>query len=355
MIICSLSFFNIINYNIKIAINMRSELMNAAIKTKQLTEGAIMAVITAVLTLLGTFIPLINTLTVMVITAPIIFVVVRNNVTTGVLSSVVAAFLVGIIAGPITALFFYIQFMFLGLAYGYLFNKKASVAKILSIGTIISVLGTIIVFLLVMAIGQISFEEQKQVFDETMERTIIQYEESGLFNELESQGYSKEEIRTMLDDMIVFITNIIPTIIVIASALTAILNFIFARLLLKKFKYKVPAFPKFTDWRLPWNFIWGFIIAWAVLLFGDLINNPTILIIGQNVIIAYAVAFFITGLSTMAFVFKNAQISPIARVAFVFLIFFLFQSIVIITAFIGLIDMVLDTRKKIAQRKEGKK
>ena len=106
---------------------------------------------------------------------------------------------------------------------------------------------------------------------------------------------------------------------------------------------------------MPWHFIWGFIVAWAVLLFGDMINNQWVLVIGQNVLIAYGAAFFIMGLSTMAYIFKNAEISPFARVVFVFFIFFLFQSIVVITAFLGLIDMLLDTRKKIAQRKEVKK
>ena len=85
--------------------------MSSIYKTRQLTEGAIMAVITAIAALLGTFIPLLNALTVMVITAPIIFVIVRNNLSTGVLSSIVAAFLVGIIAGPIASIFFYIQFI----------------------------------------------------------------------------------------------------------------------------------------------------------------------------------------------------------------------------------------------------
>jgi uncharacterized protein YybS (DUF2232 family) len=329
--------------------------MSSIYKTRQLTEGAIMAVITAIVALLGTFIPLLNTLTVMVITAPIIFVIVRNNLSTGVLSSIVAAFLVGIIAGPIASIFFYIQFMFLAIVYGYLFRKESSVATFLSVGTVVSVTATILVFLLVMITGQISFEEQKEVFNEAMERTIIQYEESGVFDDLKNQGYSQEEIRTMLDGMIKFVINIIPTIIVIASALTAILNFVFSRLLLKKFNHKVPVFPKFTEWRMPWNFIWGFIVAWGVLLFGDVIDNPAVLIIGQNVLIAYGAAFFIMGLSTMAYIFKNAEISPIARIAFVFLIFFLFQSIVVITAFIGLLDLLLDTRKKIAERKEGKK
>jgi uncharacterized protein YybS (DUF2232 family) len=132
--------------------------MNTIYKTRQLTEGAIMAVITAVVALLGTFIPLINTLTVMVITAPIIFVIVRNNISTGVLSSIVAAFLVGVIAGPIASLFFYIQFMFLAIVYGYLFTKKSSVATFLTAGTVVSVTATILVFLLVMVTGQISFE-----------------------------------------------------------------------------------------------------------------------------------------------------------------------------------------------------
>lgn len=326
--------------------------MNSAYKTKQLTEGAMMAVLTALFTLIGTFIPLLNTLTVIIITSPIIFVIMRNNFSTGVLSSLVAGFLVTVIAGPLTGLFFYIQFMFLALAYGYLIKKEASVARILSVGTIISTLATIVVILLVMISSQISLDDQKAVFNESMDRMITQYEEAGLFKDLEAQGMSKEEIRDLLATITKFITNIIPTLLIIASALTAILNYIFARFILKKFNYKMPAFPPFREWRIPWYYIWGFLAAWTILLLGDYIDNQWILVLGQNILIAYGAAFFVTGISLMAYTFKNMQISPVARVLFVFAIFMLFQNIVIITAIVGLLDTLFDVRQRIKKRKD---
>lgn len=329
--------------------------MNSAYKTKQLTDGAMMAVLTALFALLGTFIPLLNTLTVMVIASPTIFVIMRNNFSTGVLSSLVAAFLVTIIAGPLTGLFFYIQFMFLALAYGYLIKNQASVAKTLSIGTIISTGATILVILLVMMTSQISLEDQKIVFYDSMETMIDQFEEAGLFNDLERQGYSNEEIREMLNVMTKFITNVLPTMLVIASAVTAILNYVFARFLLKKFQYKLPSFPPFREWRIPWYYIWGFLAAWTILLMGDLIDNQWILVLGQNILIAYGAAFFVTGMAVMAYIFKNLQISPIARVFFVFAIFMLLRSIVVITAFIGLMDTLFDSRKKLSNRKDSVK
>lgn len=326
--------------------------MNSAYKTKQLTEGAMMAVLTAIFTLIGTFIPILNTLTVIIITSPIIFLIMRNNFSTGVLSSLVAAFLVTVIAGPLTGLFFYIQFMFLALAYGYLIKKEASVARILSIGTIISTLATLVVILLVMLTSQISIDEQKAVFNESMDRMITQYEEAGLFRDLEAQGMSKDEIRDLLATITKFITNIIPTLLIIASALTAILNYIFARFLLKKFHYKLPVFPPFREWRIPWYYIWGFLGAWTILLLGDYVENQWVMVLGQNILIAYGAAFFVTGLSIMAYTFKNLQISPVARVLFVLAIFFLFQNIVIITAMVGLLDTLFDIRQRIKKRKD---
>lgn len=311
-----------------------------------------MAVLTAIFTLIGTFIPILNTLTVIIITSPIIFLIMRNNFSTGVLSSLVSAFLVTVIAGPLTGLFFYIQFMFLALAYGYLIKKEASVARILSIGTIISTLATLVVILLVMLTSQISIDEQKAVFNESMDRMITQYEEAGLFRDLEAQGMSKDEIRDLLATITKFITNIIPTLLIIASALTAILNYIFARFLLKKFHYKLPVFPPFREWRIPWYYIWGFLGAWTILLLGDYVENQWVMVLGQNILIAYGAAFFVTGLSIMAYTFKNLQISPVARVLFVLAIFFLFQNIVIITAMVGLLDTLFDIRQRIKKRKD---
>ncbi len=313
-----------------------------------------MAVITAVFALIGTFVPLLNTFTFMVIATPIIFVIVRNNFSTGILSSLVAAFLVGIFAGPIIALFFYLQFMLLALVYGHLIKKESSVAKILSAGTVVSVVGTIIVFALIALTGQLNFAQQQEVFYETIDRTIEQYERTGMLSDLEEQGFTQEEIREMLDGVIRFIINIIPVLIVIASALTAILNFIFASMFLRKFQYKVPKFPKFSEWKLPWNSIWGFLGAWIILLLADVLNNSMLMVISQNILIAYGAAFFITGISTVAHIFKNAELSPLLRIAFVIIVVFMFQSIVVITAIIGLLDLLFDVRKRMMKRKEEK-
>ena len=324
-------------------------------KTRQLTEGAIMAVVTAIIALLGTFIPLLNLLTFMVVTTPIILVILRNRFSTGVMSSIVAAFLVGIFSGPFVALFFYIQFMFLALAYGYMIEKKDPVAKIISFGTLISVAGTVLVFLLVSVTGGLTIEQQKIIFNETVDRTIEQYEKNGMLRDLENQGYTQEEIREMLNGVVKFITGIIPTLVVIASALSALLNYLVASMLLRRFQYKPPAFPPFSEWRMPWQYIWGFLGAWVLLLLGDTLNNATMLLISQNVLIAYGAVFFVTGISTVAYIFKNVEISPVMRIAFVLLVFFMLQSIVVISAIVGLLDTLLDTRKKIAQRKgEGK-
>ena len=328
--------------------------MTSTFKTRQITEGAIMAVITAVFALIGTFIPLLNTFTFIVITTPVIFVIVRNNMSTGILASIVAAFLVTIFAGPIIAIFFYLQFMLMALAYGYLIKNKKSVALILTTGTVVSVIGTVIVFILIALTGQLNFAQQQEVFYETIDRTIEQYERTGLLSDLEEQGFTQEEIREMLDGVIAFIINIIPVLVVIASALTAILNFIFASFFLRKFQHTVPAFPKFSEWKLPWYSIWGFLGAWVLVLLGDVLEYNIIMILGQNVLIAYGAAFFITGISTVAYIFKNAELSPMLRIAFVIIVVFMFQSIVVITAMIGLLDLLFDVRTRMKKRKEEK-
>jgi uncharacterized protein YybS (DUF2232 family) len=315
------------------------------ITTKAMAEGALLAVITAILALLGAFIPLANFLTFLVVAVPIIIVIVRNNLSTGIISSIVAAFLVGILAGPIVAVFFYLQFMLMALVYGHLFKNRYGSGKILVAGTFIAALSTILIIAITMFIGQVGLEQQKQALFETVDRTIKIYEDYGMMKQFEEKGINKEQLRTMLTDMIKLFIRVLPALLVIGSVFTAVTHFIMARMALKRLGHEIPKFPPFSEWHLPWYTIWGLILGWASYLLGDIYNREVWQILGQNIMIAYGMILFVLGLSVVAFYIRKYKLSRVNRLLILLLAVIMFQVFVISTILIGMFDLVMDHRK----------
>ena len=327
--------------------------MQKLLSPRSLTEGALMAAITAIIALISTYLPFINIFSFLVIAVPIIIVVIRNNLTAGVIASIVATFLVSIMAGPLIAFFFYLQFMPLALAYGYLFKNKYTASKILAIGTFVAVISTILIMLFGMIIGQIDFEQQKLAFYQTVDRTIAIYEDYGMMEKFETQGVSKEQLRTILTDMASFFIRVFPTLLIIGSVFTAATHFIMARIILKKFGHDVPSILPFSQWHLPWYVVWGLIFGWAGYLIGDIYGQDTLRILGQNILIAYGVLLFILGLSVLAYYFKKFKLTNLSRLLLIMTAVMFFSGFVLMAIVIGLFDLVLDQRHLNKEVKEN--
>jgi len=318
--------------------------LQKTVSPRALAEGALLAAITAILALIGTFIPLANFFTFLIVAVPIIIAIVRNNLTTGVISSVVAALLVGVLAGPIIALFFYLQFMLLALAYGYLFKYKYGSGKILAVGTFVAAISTILIMAITMLVGQVSLEQQKQALFETVDRTIKIYEDYGMMQQFEEKGIDKEELRKMLTDMVHLFIRVLPAFLIIGSVFTAFTHFIMARISLKRLGHEIPRFPPFSEWNLPWYTVWGLIAGWASFLLGDFYNQDIWRIVGQNIMITYGIILFILGLSVVAFYFKKYNLPRVTRLLLILAAVLMLNGFVMATIFIGMFDLVLDHR-----------
>ena len=311
-----------------------------------------MAIITAILALIGTLIPFASILTFLIVAVPIILLIVRHNLATGVLASFVAAFLVGILTGPILALLFYVQFMGMALVYGVMFKNKAGAGRILVVGTIVAVISTVLLIGLTLITAQISLEEQRQGMYETVDRSIEFYERTGMIRTFEEQGMTREDIKVLLTETLDLFFRVLPAMLVIASMITAFANFIMARLVLTRVGFNPPQFPPFSEWRLPWYGIWGLIAGWGSYLAGDYYGLSFWRILGQNVMIAYGMILFVLGLAVFTYFFKKYQLSFFSRMLISLLFIMIFNIAILVTVSIGMFDMILDYRK-LNKREKG--
>lgn len=315
------------------------------VSPRAMAEGALLAAITAILALVGVYIPLANFITFLIVAVPIIIVIVRNNLSTGIISSIVATFLVAVLAGPIAALFFYLQFMLLALAYGYLFKYKYSSGKILAVGTFVATISTILIIAITMLVGEISIAQQKEMLFQTVDRTIQIYEDYGMMEQFAAKGIDKVQLKNILTDMVQLFIRILPALLIIGSIFTALTHFIIARIALKRIGHEIPRFLPFSEWHLPWYSIWGLIIGWGSFLVGDIYNQDILRTLGQNIMITYGIVLFVLGLSVIAYYIKKYELPRMTRLIIILTAVLLLNGFVVATIFIGMFDLVLDHRR----------
>lgn len=319
--------------------------MSNTTSPRPLLEGALLAGISAILAFIGTYLPIAGTLAFFVVAVPIIVAIVRNNLFTGVLASITAFLLVSFLAGPIVGVGFYLQFMILALVYGVMFKNKKSAGKILGAGTIIAIATMVLNIFLIMVIGQIDLAEQKEVIYQSIDQVIRIYEESGLLEQYESQGISKEELRRIMTLMVNSFLSVLPSVLLVGSVFTAFVNFLVARSVLNKLGYKSPGFPPFSQWRVSWYVIWGLIIGWGSYLLGDIYQMNFFTIAGKNIMIGYSLLLLVLGLSVISFYFKKFKLTTFSRLLLITVGVLMFHIAALIIMFIGMFDLVLDFRK----------
>ena len=319
--------------------------MAKSFATRSIAEGALLAVITAILASIGALIPFASIITYLIVAVPIIVLIVRNNLTIGILASFVAAFLIAIFIGPLAATFFYIQFMGVALVYGAMIKKNLGTGKILLAGTIVSVISTIILLSLALFVADLSLEDQKQAIYDTIDYSIGFYKETGMMENFKSQGLDEEDVRQLLTETIDLFLKALPTILIMSGLIAAFTNFLMARLALKKLGIEPPYLAPFSQWRLPWYIIWGLIIGWSGYLLGDYLDINSLRIIGQNIMIAYGMILFVLGLSVEFYFLRKYRVGLFTRMAIAFFIIFMFNYVILLTIGIGMFDLVFDYRK----------
>ena len=86
--------------------------------TKSLVEGALLAAINIILSIMALYMPILGTFATLVWPVPIVILGIRHGLRTSILSTVVAGIFVAILSGPFQAVNIVISFGLIGIAMG---------------------------------------------------------------------------------------------------------------------------------------------------------------------------------------------------------------------------------------------
>lgn len=318
--------------------------MDSSSRTRAMVEGALMACLTAVLALIGIYLPFLAVLTSLVFTIPIIIVTIRHGVLTGVLSILTAGLLVFTLYEPLRGFMLLLQYGGLSIFYGYAFAKELNSAYTLGIGAVIGAISLLLTFYVGFIVTGISDLAMFQQMKASVGPSIEMLKQLGYFN---NSGVSEEAFRQFIISSIDNALILIPAVFVLYGMMVAIINHIISQKILRKMGIHVQPLPPFTEWRLPWWTIYGFILGYGFNLLGNFWGNDLWIKIGYNISSIYGIIFLVLGLSLVLFLQKKYLPGRMYRTfIFIFLVFF-YPIISWIMMIIGIVDLLFNYRSRI--------
>lgn len=320
------------------------------LETRALTEGAIMAALTAVLAIINLYIPFMGIIVALIWTLPIVSVCVRQGMRAGILTMAAATLIIMMVASPVSALTMIVPCAAPALLLGNALRHRHSTAKTLlitSIGTLLSMLASLGLALLLTGVSPWEqWLNLKNSLLSSFDMMLPMYEQSGALNRM---GLTAEEFSGQWRTAMNMMEMILPALLLVSSIASAFVNYIMANAVLVKLKVDLPEMIPFRFWRLPWWNIWGFTIAFGLALLGSrfLPQYPIISNIGFNIIIFYAPIFVASGLTVASFYIHRfpKERRRLYKIILIASFFLMMNGFIFVIGTIGLFDTVFDYRR----------
>ncbi|MDO7787279.1 YybS family protein [Desulforamulus aquiferis] len=313
--------------------------------TRAMVEGAFIAGITAVLGLLGMFIPPFFLVISIIIPIPLAVLVRRRDLRVGVMSLVVSGFLMMVLyPDPLRVLVMFIQFGPLGLVLGLLYKNYVSSGHALVAASLVSVIASITVIILSVLFTGLSLELIQGTMNETMERAFQMYEDAGHPVPMDQQQLFRDSIKGAI--------FLLPGMYVLSALFSTALTYIVGGKVLVRMNYKVNSLPPFSKWRMPWYAIWGIILGLIFLLAGNHYEIRALNLVGQNLLMLFMVAFFVTGLSVLAYYYKIVPFSKPFKFVLILVVVLYIGFMYLGIIMLGLFDAVFNIRRPLPTKEK---
>lgn len=307
--------------------------------TKSLVEGALLAAINIILSIMAIYMPILGTFATLIWPVPIVILGIRHGLKTSILSTVVAGIFVAILSGPFQAVSIVISFGLIGIAMGWAINKNLSPFKVLSIGGAASLISKVaLIFITMLMIGINPLTEEINLLKESLSVAGSFYEKMGM---------DPQTVETTIESFtrsLELLPLVIPGIFIMASALDTFLTYIVTKAVLSRMGQKLEDLTPFWLWRFPDYTVAFFLFGNLLVLLETYWPVGILKAVGLNLSLVFGFVFFIQGFSLLAFFLGKYDVAKPLRLLIVFFVLFnpFFLNILF---FAGLFDILFNFRK----------
>jgi uncharacterized protein YybS (DUF2232 family) len=318
--------------------------MNRNSSVRALANTALATALSVIIAVIGLFVPVLS-LASLVWPVPVIVVIKRYGFKYGVYSTVASGLIVGMISEPFYAAYVIFAFGALGLAIGYGVHKGYSAGKILTITAAASLVSKILlVYAVTRIMGVNPLETQFEAMRKGIEFSLEFYDNMGM--------EVPQGMRDTLLSSFELIRVTLPALLILASLLDSFLNYTAARIVLKRLGLNMEALPPFGEWRAPSNLSLGFLILMGLTLAGGYLGLEGIDIVMGNILVLFQMIFMVQGISVLYYFLTQKGVNRFIKVLVI--VFVLFNQFLAMAAvFAGLLDVLLDFRKRFSKDGRG--
>jgi len=315
-------------------------------KIKPMTESGVLSAITAIMALIGLYVPILGTVAVLVWPLPIVILIVRHGLRWGLMAIAVAGALMAILIEPLMALHMVVAFAPVGVALGIGYRRGFGATKMLVAAIGVSIVAEAAVILLALLITSINpLTAQIDLMKESFTSSIDMYR---AFNMPEDQIAEAEK---NFSSMMQVLPLLIPLFIVLMGMLDAFVNYWVAGKVLRRLGHQdFPVLKPLSEWRLPVFFLYLYAFGLVGMYWGGTRQIDLLYQISFNANLLASFFGFLQGLALLQTVANHWKVSKFVR--WVIVIFVMFNGMLLqILSFTGLFDMVFDYRRRFSQKK----
>lgn len=190
---------------------------------------------------------------------------------------------------------------------------------------------------------------QQESIQSLIQTMVDQYRQAGLIENLQNQGLSEVDVRSLLETVLRYIILLTPGMAAISGIVEwAAVYYFFARW----FPTPGREYRPFTLWALPWYAVWGMNLAVACYLLGDQFQWLFLRSFGINLMLVYGVVAFILGSAIFMFFLKSPRMSRVLKFFLIFSSLMYFQVTIVGLTLLGLVDLVLNFRSYRISKKD---
>lgn len=324
-------------------------MQNRVYNTKAIVEAGLISGIIVILMLITGYVPVISVVGTLMLPVPVTLLYIRHGYKVAITAIVVSTILTAMMFNPVTALLSALSFGLIGMTLGYCIKKETKASTTILLLSLVSLVVSILTIVLTIAlIEKTTFTSfiTKSISDMNTAMKMSSDMIKGMYKNI---GMTQDQLKQidMLTSMFTVenIMRLLGAGFIVQAFMSAYVNYVFSKAILKRFKYEMKPMTPFSrlylDSRVGVAILLPVLIG-IILMKKNIPAGEYIFYSAQYIMMA---VFLITGISVVVYFLKNKfnLQKPIIILIIVFTVLNpLFSQIFF---YVGLIDMVMDFRK----------
>lgn len=305
-------------------------------RVSPLVEGAFLALIMALMGALAIYFMPVKFLIDYVWGIPLIVIVKRYNIRTGLLTLTTTLFITGMLTDPVMTLLLVVKLAPLALAYSLLFKREVSPGVALAGGVVVCLISDFLTIVGYLYLAKISIIPTEQALQMQAQQFAVLYTKIGM-DAVQAKQLAQSAVQLTL--------ALIPSTLAVAAVVRAFLTYILAVKVLRKLDYRVAPLPSFREWRIPWYSVWVLIIGLVMSLAGDQYKLTTLATIGKNLVFIVIPLFLLIGLAVIAHFMKVWEIPRWIKILLLVTAVINLTGSLVLVILVGVFDPLVTFRK----------